>query len=121
MVERFRDELGDWRLAVHSPFGAQVHQPWALAIAARVRERLGLEAQVMHTDDGLTLIDGGWSIEVARDLLERCLRDVGYGFGDIKRFLVTHVHRDHFTLATVLGHEYGADVAQLVQTLEPTE
>jgi glyoxylase-like metal-dependent hydrolase (beta-lactamase superfamily II) len=66
---------------------------------------------VIETDDGLTLVDGGWSIEVARDLLERCLRDIGYGFGDIRRFLVTHVHRDHFTLATVLGHEYGADVA----------
>jgi glyoxylase-like metal-dependent hydrolase (beta-lactamase superfamily II) len=65
---------------------------------------------VIEADDGLVLIDGGWSIEVARDLLERCLRDVGYGFGDIKRFLVTHIHRDHFTLATVLGHEYGADV-----------
>ena len=70
-----------------------------------------INVYVIETDDGLTLIDGGWSIEVARDLLERCLRDVGYGFGDIKRFLVTHVHRDHFTLATVLGHEYGADVA----------
>ncbi|MDQ1674119.1 MAG: ATP-dependent helicase Lhr and Lhr-like helicase, partial [Frankiaceae bacterium] len=55
VVERFRDELGDWRLAVHSPFGAQVHQPWALAVAARIRERLGLDAQVMHTDDGLIL------------------------------------------------------------------
>jgi glyoxylase-like metal-dependent hydrolase (beta-lactamase superfamily II) len=66
---------------------------------------------VIETADGLTLIDGGWSIQVARDLLERCLRDVGYGFGDIRRFLVTHVHRDHFTLATVLGHEVGADVA----------
>jgi glyoxylase-like metal-dependent hydrolase (beta-lactamase superfamily II) len=66
---------------------------------------------VIETDDGLTLVDGGWSIEVARDLLEKCLRDVGYGFGDIRRFLVTHVHRDHFTLATVLGQEYGADVA----------
>jgi glyoxylase-like metal-dependent hydrolase (beta-lactamase superfamily II) len=70
-----------------------------------------INVYVIETDDGLTLVDGGWSIEVARDLLERCLRDVGYGFGDIRRFLVTHVHRDHFTLATVLGHEYGADVA----------
>jgi glyoxylase-like metal-dependent hydrolase (beta-lactamase superfamily II) len=70
-----------------------------------------INVYVIETDDGLTLIDGGWSIEVARDLLEACLKDVGYGFGDIKRFLVTHVHRDHFTLATVLGHEYGADVA----------
>ncbi|MBB3042713.1 MULTISPECIES: MBL fold metallo-hydrolase [Nocardioides] len=66
---------------------------------------------VLETADGLTLIDGGWAIEVARDLLERCLRDVGYGFGDIKRFLVTHIHRDHYTMAAVLGKEYGAEVA----------
>lgn len=65
----------------------------------------------IETDDGLTLVDGGWSIEVARDLLASCLRDVGYGFGDIKRFLVTHIHRDHYTMAAVLGREYGADVA----------
>ena len=41
VVERFRDELGDWRLVVHSPYGAQVHAPWALALAARLRERHG--------------------------------------------------------------------------------
>ncbi|MDP2775773.1 MAG: MBL fold metallo-hydrolase [Nocardioides sp.] len=70
-----------------------------------------INVYVIETDDGLTLIDGGWAIPVARDLLDSCLRGVGYGFGDIRRFLVTHVHRDHFTLATVLGHEYGADVA----------
>ena len=55
VVERFRDELGDWRLAVHSPFGAQVHAPWALAAAARVREQTGIDAQVMHSDDGLMM------------------------------------------------------------------
>jgi len=43
LVERFRDELGDWRMVVHSPFGAQVNGPWALAIAARMRERRGVE------------------------------------------------------------------------------
>ena len=42
LVERFRDELGDWRLVVHSPFGSQVNGPWGLAIAARMRERRGL-------------------------------------------------------------------------------
>ena len=42
LVERFRDELGDWRLVVHSPFGAPVNAPWALAIAARLRERHGI-------------------------------------------------------------------------------
>ena len=47
LVERFRDELGDWRLVVHSPFGSQVNGPWALAIAARLRERRGVEAQAL--------------------------------------------------------------------------
>ena len=55
VVERFRDELGDWRVVVHSPFGATVHAPWALIIAARLRERFGLDAAVMHADDGIVL------------------------------------------------------------------
>lgn len=66
---------------------------------------------VVEGDDGLTLIDGGWAIPVARELLEKSLASVGYGFGDIRRFLVTHVHRDHYTMASVLGKEYGAEVA----------
>ncbi|NJQ05851.1 Lhr family ATP-dependent helicase, partial [Streptomyces lonarensis] len=55
VVERFRDELGDWRVVVHSPFGAQVHAPWAVALGARLSERYGLDAQVLHADDGLVL------------------------------------------------------------------
>ena len=55
VVERFRDELGDWRLCVHSPFGAQVNAPWALAIGARIREQLGVDAQTMHSDDGIVV------------------------------------------------------------------
>ncbi|QFR00762.1 ATP-dependent helicase [Streptomyces phaeolivaceus] len=55
VVERFRDELGDWRIVVHSPFGAQVHAPWALALGAKLSERYGMEAQVMHADDGIVL------------------------------------------------------------------
>ena len=55
LVERFRDELGDWRLVVHSPFGAPVNAPWALAISARLRERFGLEVAAMHSDDGIVL------------------------------------------------------------------
>jgi glyoxylase-like metal-dependent hydrolase (beta-lactamase superfamily II) len=70
-----------------------------------------INVYVITTDDGLVLIDGGWSIPLARDLLDRCLGDLGAGFGDIRRFLVTHVHRDHYTLARVLGKELGVDVA----------
>ncbi len=55
VVERFRDELGDWRVCVHSPFGAPLHAPWAQAIEARVRERLGLEVQTMYSDDGIVV------------------------------------------------------------------
>ena len=53
VVERFRDELGDWRVAVHSPYGAQVHAPWALCVSARMRERFGVDVQAMHGDDGI--------------------------------------------------------------------
>ncbi|HEX4723564.1 MAG TPA: ATP-dependent helicase [Pseudonocardiaceae bacterium] len=55
VVERFRDELGDWRLVVHSPFGAQVNGPWALAVAARLRESRGIDPQVAHSDDGIVV------------------------------------------------------------------
>ncbi len=55
VVERFRDELGDWRVAVHSPFGAPVHAPWALAMTARLRERFGVDVQAIHSDDGIVL------------------------------------------------------------------
>ncbi|WP_193607754.1 ATP-dependent helicase [Nocardioides lijunqiniae] len=55
VVERFRDELGDWRLVVHSPFGKPVHAPWALAINARLRERHGVDGQAMASDDGIVI------------------------------------------------------------------
>ena len=55
LVERFRDELGDWRMVVHSPFGSQVNGPWALAIASRLRERRGVEVSAASADDGIVL------------------------------------------------------------------
>ncbi|WP_435769558.1 ATP-dependent helicase [Nocardioides sp. SYSU DS0651] len=55
LVERFRDELGDWRLVVHSPYGSAVHSPWALAINLRLRERFGVEGQAMASDDGIVI------------------------------------------------------------------
>jgi len=55
VIERFRDELGDWRVVIHSPFGAQLHAPWALAVGARLRERFGVDVQAMSADDGLVL------------------------------------------------------------------
>lgn len=64
VVERFRDELGDWRVVIHSPLGARVHAPWALVISARLRARFGLDVAAMHSDDGIVLrlpdSGGGW-------------------------------------------------------------
>ncbi|MDZ5661817.1 ATP-dependent helicase [Nocardioides sp. S-58] len=55
VVERFRDELGDWRLVVHSPYGTPVHAPWALAINARLRERYDVDGQAVASDDGIVI------------------------------------------------------------------
>ncbi|MEW5991140.1 MAG: DEAD/DEAH box helicase [Chloroflexota bacterium] len=55
VIERFRDELGDWRLVVLTPFGGRVHAPWTLAIENRLRERLGIEAQTIWSDDGIAV------------------------------------------------------------------
>ena len=79
VVERFRDELGDWRVAILSPFGAQVHAPWALAVSARMRDRFGVDVQAMHGDDGIVLrlpdlelddLDGVRERGVGRELLD---------------------------------------------------
>ena len=53
VIERFRDEIGDWRLCILTPFGARVHAPWAMALGARLRDSLGLEVQSIWSDDGI--------------------------------------------------------------------
>ncbi|WP_089291166.1 ATP-dependent helicase [Actinoplanes regularis] len=55
VVERFRDELGDWRMTVHCVLGARVNAPWALAIGRRLSERYGVDGQVMPSDDGIVI------------------------------------------------------------------
>ncbi|MEQ6902244.1 MBL fold metallo-hydrolase [Nocardioides sp. YIM 152588] len=95
-------EEGVWRVA---------DGLWRIPLPLPMDGLKAINVYVLETDDGLTLVDGGWAIPVARELLDKCLRDIGSGFGDIKRFLVTHVHRDHYTLARVLGTETGAEVA----------
>jgi len=55
VVERFRDEIGDWRLCVLSPFGGRVHAAWALALSARIREEVGLESDAIYSDDGIII------------------------------------------------------------------
>ena len=55
VVERFRDEIGDWRVCILTPFGARVHAPWSMAIGSRLRDALGLEVQSLWSDDGIAI------------------------------------------------------------------
>jgi glyoxylase-like metal-dependent hydrolase (beta-lactamase superfamily II) len=74
----------------------------------------GLRAvNVYAVEDGAgwTLVDSGWALEQSRELLGAALKALGAGFGDVHRFLVTHVHRDHYTQAVVLRREFGMRVA----------
>jgi glyoxylase-like metal-dependent hydrolase (beta-lactamase superfamily II) len=65
----------------------------------------------LETEGGLVLVDGGWAIDDSRKQLESSLSSIGYQVGDITRFLVTHVHRDHYTQASVIRREFGSHVS----------
>jgi glyoxylase-like metal-dependent hydrolase (beta-lactamase superfamily II) len=65
----------------------------------------------VETPDGLTLVDGGWAVEASRTALEAALDEIDHKLGDVTRFLVTHVHRDHYTQAVVVRREVGAHVS----------
>jgi glyoxylase-like metal-dependent hydrolase (beta-lactamase superfamily II) len=103
-----------------SPDGGDWTQPGAYPVAPGVHRiplplpMDGLRAvnvYVLETSDGLVLVDGGWAIPESRAQFDRSLKALGYGVGDIRRFLVTHLHRDHYTQAYVVGREVGAPVA----------
>ncbi|MGI8803345.1 MAG: DEAD/DEAH box helicase, partial [Solirubrobacteraceae bacterium] len=53
VIERFRDEIGDWRMCVLSPYGGRIHAAWGLALSARIRDRYGLESDAIWSDDGI--------------------------------------------------------------------
>ncbi|HTD57614.1 MAG TPA: helicase-related protein, partial [Solirubrobacteraceae bacterium] len=55
VLERFRDEIGDWRLCVLSPYGGRVHAAWGLAISGRIRERFGIDGEALWSDDGIVV------------------------------------------------------------------
>ena len=65
----------------------------------------------VQSADGLVLVDSGWALDVAREQLEAALATLGHDFGDIQRFLVTHMHRDHYTMAIALRRTFGAKIA----------
>ena len=66
---------------------------------------------VIETDDGLVLVDAGWALDESRHLLSDGLKEIGGHLGDIRRFLVTHVHRDHYTQAVAIRRDFGSRVS----------
>jgi glyoxylase-like metal-dependent hydrolase (beta-lactamase superfamily II) len=65
----------------------------------------------IESASGLVLVDSGWALDVAREQLEKALATLDHDFGDIQRFLVTHMHRDHYTMAVALRRTFGAKIA----------
>jgi glyoxylase-like metal-dependent hydrolase (beta-lactamase superfamily II) len=65
----------------------------------------------IEQDDGLVLIDSGWAMAEAQDLLEQCLGELDHDLGSVRRVLVTHIHRDHYELSITLRKLFGTKVA----------
>lgn len=73
-------------------------------------ELRAVNAYAIAGEDGFTLIDSGLVLDGARDRLEQAMKELGAGLGDVRRFLVTHVHRDHYTQAVAIRRDFGAHV-----------
>ena len=74
-----------------SPFGAQVHAPWALALSARMRERFGVDVQAMHGDDGIVLRLPDWEVEESRDIGAEILDIVRLDPADVRPLVTEQV------------------------------
>jgi ATP-dependent helicase Lhr and Lhr-like helicase len=85
VIERCRDELGDWRVCVHTPFGRRIHTPWAMAVAARIRAAGGTEVETLWGDDGFVVRfpdsdeppDSDWFMVESAEVMQLVLRQLG--------------------------------------------
>jgi ATP-dependent Lhr-like helicase len=85
VIERCRDELGDWRVCVLTPFGSRIHIPWAMAVSARIRAAGGPEVETLWSDDGFVLRfpdteeppDADWFMVESAEAMQLVLRQLG--------------------------------------------
>ncbi len=85
VIERSRDELGDWRVCVLTPFGSRIHIPWAMAVSARLRAAGGAEVETLWGDDGFVLRfpdsdtppDPDWFLVESAEAMQLVLRELG--------------------------------------------
>lgn len=98
------DPERDWTIA-----GAYEVQPglYRIPLPLPFDGLKAVNVYALRDGDGLVLIDSGWSIDEARMTLDKALGALGHGLGDVHRFLITHVHRDHYTLSVRLRREFG--------------
>jgi glyoxylase-like metal-dependent hydrolase (beta-lactamase superfamily II) len=94
----------DWTEPGVYPVASGVHRVPLPLPADRLK---AVNVYVIAEDDGLTLIDSGWALDQARDALTSALATLGAGLGDVRSFLVTHLHRDHYTLGVQLRKTFG--------------
>ena len=95
VVERCQDEEGDWRVIVHSPYGRRVHEPWAMAITTRIKQRYGFDGQVYAADDGIIirLPDGDGNLPIRELLL--------FDTEELQRIIETQSRRKHAVCRTI--------------------
>jgi len=98
----------DWSEAGAFPVAPGVHR---IPLPLPTDGLRAVNVYVIEDDDGLVLIDGGWALEESRSALCTALSSLGYRLRDIRRFLVTHLHRDHYTQAVTVRREFGAHVS----------
>jgi glyoxylase-like metal-dependent hydrolase (beta-lactamase superfamily II) len=92
--------------------GAHLVAPgiWRIPLSLPTDGLKAVNVYAVTDGDGLTLIDGGWALDEARAELVAALGEIGCGLGDIRRFLVTHAHRDHYTQAVAIRRDFGTKV-----------
>lgn len=102
------DPEGDWTRPGVFDLGGDVHR---IPLPLPHDGLRAVNVYAIADDDGLVLIDSGWAIPEAREALEKAIAALGRGLGDIRRFLVTHVHRDHYAMAVAVRRDFGNAVS----------
>lgn len=106
-ADRSDSDPADWT----APGAYQVGDGiWRLPLPLPHDGLRAVNVYVIEADDGLVAVDGGWAVAEARRALEAGLRAIGYTVRDIRRFVVTHVHRDHYSQAVAIRNELGTSV-----------
>ncbi len=108
MVEEDRIVTDDWQEPGAHPVAPGIYR---IPLPLPMDGLRAVNVYAVTAGSSVTMIDAGWAIEESRAQLEQSLKQLDAGLGDVDRFLVTHVHRDHYTQAVTLRREFGTRVS----------